>query len=281
MRTIKDILAETLKNLKPEEVASWEVKIRPGREKKRQKKIKLKEKSRWRIIKRKKSENSDKLSEWERLVQKKLNKSKIKFSKKFRKFPLEINDNVTYFTPDFRLDFPYKKRQHVLVEVHEELEESDVKKFRTFMDVYGRIYWLIIVTKYGELRKWNKFDNAEQSLFHDIWTLDDINDLISKLERLRTESKQNLKNEIVECKKCEKSAEGMFEIQSLFGYKSDGKTPRSFCNVCRNKKLKDSNILYDEIGRPKNVFCPGCGLEFLEKIRGQSFCEKCLKEYFN
>ena len=31
----------------------------------------------------------------------------------------------------------------------------------------------------------------------------------------------------------------------------------------------------------KMYFCPGCGLEFLEKIRGQSFCEKCLKEYFN
>ena len=212
MRTIKDILNETLKNLKPHEVESWEQKIRPK-----------KEKNRWNIIKRKKFENSNKLSEWERLVQKKLNKSKIKFSKKFRKFPLEIDENVIYFTPDFRLDFPYKKRQYVLVEVHEELEESDVKKFRTFMDVYGRVYWLIIVTTYGELRKWNKFDDGVQSLFHDIWTLDNINDLIFTLERLRSESQQNLKNEIVKCRKCEKFAEGMFEIESLFGYKSDRK----------------------------------------------------------
>jgi len=270
MRTIKDILAETLKNLKPHEVESWKQKIRSK-----------KEKIIWEKIKRKKFENSNKLSEWELQVQKKLKKSKMKFSKKFRKFPLEIDDKVIYFTPDFRLDFPYKKRQYVLVEVHEELEESDVKKFRTFMDVYGRVYWLIIVTTYGELRKWNKFDSGEQSLFHDIWTLDDINDLIVVLERLRSKSKQNLKNEITKCPKCNKIAEGRFEIESLFGYSYDGKKSQSHCRVCRKKNSKDLNYVDERFGNPIYVNCPSCGEKFLEKIRGQSFCEKCLKEYYD
>ncbi len=269
MRTIKDILKETFKNLKPHEVEKWKTKIKPQKEK--YKLIKNKEK---------KDENNNKLSEWEIRILFKLKKSKIKFSKKFRKFPLKIDDDLIYFTPDFRLDFPYKKRQHVIIEVHEKLEESDVKKFRTFMDVYGRIYWLIIVTKWEELSKWNKFDGEEQSLFHDIWSLDDVKDLISTLERLRTKDKGNKKDETTECPKCGKLAEGKFEIESLFGYRYEGKKPQSQCKVCRSNK-GNKNFIPEQFGNPSHVNCPGCGEEFLEKTRGQSFCEKCLKEYYN
>lgn len=256
MESIKDIIKNTIKNLKPHEQRGLE---------ELQKKISFEQK---------------KLSKWEMIVMKKLMRTKITFEKKFRKFPLEIDDKIIYYSPDFVLDFPYKKRLHVLIEVHEELKEDDVKKFRAFLDVYGRVYWLIVVTKDEEIHKWNKFDSDKESLFHDIWTLDGIDELIFTLERLRLVSKQNQKNEIAECPRCKKHAEGRFEIDFLFGYRYEGKIPQSYCKICRNKK-KDVNLIIEQFEKPKHVFCPGCGLEFLERIRGQSFCDECLRKYFN
>ena len=61
----------------------------------------------------------------------------LQVKKKFRTLPLLIDGLDEDYTPDFLLDFAYKGRRHVIVEVHEDLTEHDITKYRTFMDVYG------------------------------------------------------------------------------------------------------------------------------------------------
>ena len=173
-------------------------------------------------------------SKWEMNVLSKLRKSEIEIEKKFRRFPLKIDENVINYEPDFVLDFPYKGRKHVIIEVHENLTDYDVKKFRAFMDVYGRVYWFIVVAKYEQLRRWNGFDDAEQSLFHDIWTLEDIDIMISQLEKLRKTEIKNYQNEVAICPKCGKRATGRFEIEALFGYRYGRKVVQSYCRECRS-----------------------------------------------
>jgi hypothetical protein len=208
----------------------------------------------------------------------KLNKSKIKFEKKFRTFPLQIDDSTIPYTPDFLLDFAYKNRRHVIVEVHEDLTDQDVKKYRTFMDVYGRIYYLIIVVSEYQLRKWNEM-NMGGALFHDIWSLNDIKIMISQLERLRETSKKQYENEKAICPRCKKFAQGKFEIEELFGYR--GKRVQSYCKVCRWGKGVNENKDHEIKQKPKIVYCPGCGKNFMEKERGELYCQSCIEIYYS
>jgi len=116
MKSLEDIIKQIKKNLKPHEIKALN-----------------------QIQNR-----SLKLTRWEKHVMFKLQNSKIEFEKKFRNFPLEIDSQTINYTPDFVLDFPYENRIRIIIEVHEDLTDFDVKKYRTFMDVYGRVYWLII-----------------------------------------------------------------------------------------------------------------------------------------
>ena len=216
---------------------------------------------------------------WEKKVMARLSKSKIEFEKKFRTFPLQIDDSSVSYTPDFLLDFAYKNRRSVIVEVHEDLTDFDVKKFSTFMDVYGRIYYLIVVVSDGQLRKWNEIDHGNHVLFHDIWTLNDIELMISQLEKLRHTSKKQYEGEETNCPKCGKTARGKFEIEELFGYR--GKYVQSQCKVCRSRKSVNENKDHKIKQKPKLVYCPGCGKNFMEKERGELFCESCIGIYYS
>ena len=214
---------------------------------------------------------------WEKKVMARLSKSKIEFEKKFRTFPLQIDDSSVSYTPDFVLDFAYKNRRRVIVEVHEDLTDFDIKKYSTFMSIYGRIYFLIMVVSDGQLRKWNEIDNGNQILYHDIWTLNAIEDMIQQLERLREVSKKQYENEEATCPKCGKFAQGKFEIEELFGYR--GERVQSYCKVCRNRKNVDDKIIPEIKQNPKRVYCPGCGKNFMEKERGELYCQSCIEIY--
>ena len=217
---------------------------------------------------------NSKFSQWEKLVRVKLRESKIQFKERFRKFPIEVDGKIIEYNPDFVLDFDFNLRRYVIVEVHENLIESDVKKFRGFMDVYGRIYWLIMLVKDGELRRWNKFNMGEQALFHDIWVLNNIEIMIKQLENAREISKKRLLEEKASCPKCGKTAHGKFEIDELFGYRYNGKKPQSHCKTCRAAK-HETNLIEDVfIMKPKKVNCPLCGITYMEKIRGERCCPR-------
>ena len=219
------------------------------------------------------------LSPWETKVMEKLEKSNIKFQKKPRKLPIEIDENITIaYLPDFVLDIPYETREHIIVEVEENLSEKGVKKFRAFMDVYGRTYWMIVIVESNQLHVWKEFDKGEQALYHEIWPLDKLDQLISMLKDLdkKYEENRNLEQKI--CPKCGKKANGRHEIEKIFGYR--GKIPQSWCLECRSNK--NNNITMEEIyNKPKTVTCPSCREYFMEKIRGQAFCESCLNKFEN
>ena len=260
MTDIREIIKKMINGLKPwEKKALEELQGTPDN---------------WTVIN---GENKE-FTTWEKKVMKRLQKSKIKFKKKFRTLPLLIDGLDEDYTPDFLLDFAYKGRRHVIVEVHEDLTEHDITKYRTFMDVYGRIYYLIVVVNEGQLRKWNELDMAEQSLFHDIWTLDNIEIMISELEKLRDVSKKQYESEETTCPKCGKFAQGKFEIEDLFGYR--GKRVQSYCKVCRRRNHVNDNIDAENKLEPKRVNCSGCGKNYMEEERGELYCESCEKIYY-
>lgn len=218
-------------------------------------------------------------SDWEKEVKEKLQESSIEFEVKHRKFPLEVDTRTTNYEPDFILDFSYKNRRRVIVEVQESMSMEDVKKYQTFVDVYGRVYWLILVVTEGKLRNWNEISAKGLPVSHEIWTLSGINDMISKLEKLRTKIKENDKKEKATCPRCSKTAQGKFEVTKLFGYRYEGKRVQSHCRTCRSTKkdITSSNDSFQQ--KPKMVDCTFCKKNYLEKVRGESCCEECLKKF--
>ena len=217
-------------------------------------------------------------TEWEKKVKKKLIKSSVKFEEKFRKFPLFEDDEI-FYEPDFVLDFPYNGRRRVIVEVQEERTEKEIKKYQEFLKVYGKIYWLILVVKYEELRNWNEVSEKIQNVSHEIWTLNDIDDLIKCLENLREIEITNDEKENASCPRCGKTAQGKFEVTELFGYRYEGKVVQSHCRTCRSSKevVNFPENKFQE--KPKEVTCPTCGRWYMEKIRGESCCPICLKKW--
>ncbi len=217
-------------------------------------------------------------SEWEKQVKEKLQESSIAFEEKFRKFPLEVDTINKDYEPDFILDFSYKKRKRVIVEVQESMSIDEVKKYQKFVEVYGRVYWLILVVTEGKLRSWNKIAVNGLPVCHDIWTLSGIDDMIKKLERLRKKNKEKDEKEKAKCPECSKTAQGRFEITKLFGYRYEGKRVQSYCRSCRSTK-KDITPNNDSVQqKPKMVDCTFCKKNYLEKVRGEPCCEECLKE---
>ncbi|RZD42967.1 MAG: hypothetical protein CXT78_08705 [Thaumarchaeota archaeon] len=217
-------------------------------------------------------------SDWERQVKEKLEASSISFEEKFRKLPLEVDTINKDYEPDFILDFSYKKRKRVIVEVQESMSIDEVKKYQKFVEVYGRVYWLILVVTEGKLRSWNKIAVNGLPVCHDIWTLSGIDDMIKKLERLRKKNKEKDEKEKAKCPECSKNAQGRFEITKLFGYRYEGKRVQSYCRTCRSTK-KDITPNNDSVQqKPKMVDCTFCKKNYLEKVRGEPCCEECLKE---
>ena len=69
-----------------------------------------------------------------------------------------------------------------------------------------------------------------------------------------------------------------FEIEDLFGYR--GKRVQSYCKVCRRRNHVNDNIDAENKLEPKRVNCSGCGKNYMEKERGEPYCESCEKIYY-
>lgn len=226
-------------------------------------------------------------STWEQQVVTKLQDEQIEFETKHRRFPIKIDDIDYIYSPDFILRDILLKEKKILIEAHEELLDEDIKKFRKFMDVYGRMYHLIVIVKCEELRKWNKFDSGEQAMFHEIWLYDDLNDLIKYLKKISEDyqKKINSLSSKTICplpNGCGVESIGYENIQRVFGYrkmKNGVIIPQSYCRTCRSGKpryIPDE----DEHGggsysRTDPVGCIGCGIKFIQKSIEQIYCDSC------
>lgn len=233
-------------------------------------------------------------SPWEQHIRRKFRKAELEFDEKFRKFPLEANGEVIDYLPDFVLkDFQHNEKK-ILIEAHQELTEKDIRKYRLFMDKYGRTYHLIMIVQGNYLQKWNELDQGEQALFHDIWIDEDVDVFIKTLlkQKKKHETEIHLPDR-AECplpKGCGKKAIGSKEVEKLFGYRQTypGKTiVQSYCRRCRAKHLKikagllekEPREFEDQYNVLKNVYCTGCGQRFLTRDPSQTHCSKCL-EFF-
>ena len=265
--TIKDIIADMMKNLKPSERDALDD-ILDGND------DTTSEKEFW------KEQGFDpEWTDWEKKVKKKLHNSSISFEEKFRKFPLEIDTNNVIYQPDFVLDFSYKNRKRVIVEVQEKRSLDEIKKYQTFVDVYGRVYWLIMVVTEEELRNWNEVSKRGLPVCHDIWTLPNIDDMIVTLEKLRKHLKEQDEKEKAVCPRCKKTAQGKLEVTELFGYRYGGKRVQSYCRTCRSSKKSEpiNNEMFQK--NPLTVDCTFCGKTYLEKVRGEACCQECLEKW--
>ncbi len=229
-------------------------------------------------------------SSWEQQVFEKLKENRIEFNKKFRKFPIKINDNLTInYEPDSLLEKYEFDGKEIIIEAHEELTNDDIVKYSTFMKNYFSVFHLIMIVNEHELRKWNGFDSSNR-LFNDIWTINDLKDLINWIKR------QNIKEEDfvtqTKCPHCTTTAVGSKQINSFFGFrkKKNGESfPQALCRECRRLQLKlgtDGLKDFLEQSRRELVievqrFCTGCDNYFETKIPDEAFCVECNKKYWN
>ena len=224
-------------------------------------------------------------SEWENHVVKEFKKNGIKNNIKFREFPLEISEtlSITYI-PDFLLlDFE-KDERAIIIEAHEEITQDAIVKNSAFMKQYYDVFHLIMIVPDGDLRTWNAADQ-DSRLFHDIWTINNLKELIENLKR-------NYKKDTTEtrCPTCKIKAIGRKQIIKIFGErkKRDGTShPQAYCRDCRSKagtvgtaKLKQDILeLEKEVDVKIERFCTGCYEMFWAKKLKDTFCENCSKEF--
>tara|TARA_Y100001960_G_scaffold121939_1_gene130179 strand:- start:168 stop:1043 length:876 start_codon:yes stop_codon:yes gene_type:complete len=226
-----------------------------------------------------------KFSKWEKQVVKTFENNGIKNETKFREFPLHISETVSItYIPDFLLKDFEKDEKLIIVEAHPELTPEAIAKNSAFMKQYFDVYHLIMIVPDSDLRIWNEADQNSK-LFHDIWVIDNLEDLIEHL-------KINYRKDMTEtvCPTCKTKAIGKKQILSIFGERkkpSGEKYPQAYCKDCRSKERKvgskkmkeEIEELEKEINIKYDRFCTGCHEMFQPKKLKDAFCEKCSKAF--
>lgn len=229
-------------------------------------------------------------STWELQVYNQLKKSNIEFSIKERRFPLHddgMPENI--YVPDFILKNCRFKNKRIIIEAHENLTDLDIVCFGLFMKKFKDSHHLIMIVHSNQLRTWNETYYSKYPLFHDIWTVDDLNYFIKSLDKYIDDKIHNVElPDIAECPKCGKTSQGTKTIEKLFGYRTmkNGITiTQSYCKTCRNTKIKPINkILEDQIVDNQlsisiTRYCYECKNQFITKLATQSHCNICLEKF--
>ena len=194
---------------------------------------------------RKNSFPDDGFSVWERRILRKLRKSGFSIETKFRNFPVRVENEIFEYIPDFLVkDFEYKGRE-ILIEAHEKISEDDVEKYRKFRSTFGISYYMIMIVTDEELRIWNEYDQGKQGFFNEIWTDDDIENLIICLKKWKKNYAEMISEygQYALCPPppnghgCGIEASGFDEITKIFGYR--GKRVQSLCRKCRSGHSSD------------------------------------------
>lgn len=177
------------------------------------------------------------LTSWELKVRNKLFRGNIEFETKFRIFPIKTDDGKEQiYIPDFTLKNYRKENKIILIEASEDLNQNDIPMFSTFIQYYGNLYHLIMIVTDNQLRLWN---TANATLFHEIWTIDDLDYLIQELKRNRV------------------SAADMTQKQKITNERADKS---------------------DVAAADNNYVCIGCHRAFSPSDVSQIYCKGCLSK---
>ncbi len=177
------------------------------------------------------------LTLWENKVKRNFQKGGIDFETKFRIFPLLGADGKEYiYVPDFSLKNYLRSGKKIVIEANEDLLEIDKPMYAAFMQHYGSRYHLIMIVTDNQLRSWN---TAGETLFHEIWTIDDMEYLVNDLKKYKV---------LLEPKK-----------------PSTAKKEVSFTPSMSTSP-------------PRKYTCIGCRREFITTDRSQIYCTICLSK---
>ena len=222
-------------------------------------------------------------STWVTRIRKCLQTENIAFKEKFRKFP--IIDEGQYI-PKFILNEVSHNTKHVVVDICETQPTKDnTYELRSFINMYGTQYHVVLVVYDGYLREWNEY-NRDLHIFDDIWTSDSISALANYLQSIIERGGGGyVQKKFARCeppKGCGKTATGHDEVGTVFGYQknNDGKMAvHSYCRKCRRNKNCDEPRENPDDWQAKNTYCTGCKSTFVPARSSQSHCESCLQEF--
>ena len=205
-------------------------------------------------------------SKWEAKIREKIERNLEQDD--VRVFPLD--GNVTY-RPDYILSHVRDGRK-TIVQIDEEITDSAVARYKSFMKKLGNAYFMIAVVSDGQLRKWNDADQGRNILFNEIWVGEDISDMICRIK-----NPPKTISYVVTCSACNKTVDDIVKIKRDFPYrvKEDGSIDiNSQCRVCKGacEATKTKHTL-----RTSHK-CIGCAIQFSTTIASCLYCDQCTQK---
>ena len=195
---------------------------------------------------------------------------KIEKNFKFEAAREFLLDGGVLYSPDYILT---KKRNEKKIIIHVDMNavDANVSMYNLFMKMFRNAYHVIMVVSDGQLRAWNEKDKNRHILFDEIWTVDDVNDMIESVKNSRG---IDLGSDLAACSICHRQIKGAMRIKSNFAYRteSDGLlTIQPYCRKCQKKvRSREVNRIPES-----TIRCIGCGVLFRTKIGSQIYCNPC------
>ena len=173
---------------------------------------------------------------WEKEIHYKLQTSKFESELLFRKFPLQTKDGKLFnYIPKFVLNRCDDNGKRVIIEVCEFMSEDIAFKHGLFMQKYQKQYHMIMIVSDNELRKWNNWEqNSPYIIYDEIWTIDDLDDLLNSLKNFKLISNKKIQH-------AKKPSTLINDEQhrnvKCIGCKIIFKTNKNalYCKMCKNK----------------------------------------------
>ena len=187
-----------------------------------------------------------------------------------RKFPLQ--GGVTY-RPDYIL-MQTRDGKKIIIHIDEDVTAANISKYRMFMKMARNAYHVIMVVNDCQLRTWNENNRDKRLLFDDIWTIDNVKEMINSIKNPhRFSSKTNT----VVCRICHRRASDPKKIKNNFSYRTetDGSlTVQPYCRRCQK------GIHVRKVRTPKSFAkCIGCRMSFKTEIASQLYCNSCKNKF--
>lgn len=183
-----------------------------------------------------------------------------------RKFPLE--EGITY-SPDYILT-NMRDGKKIIINVDEDIIDVNVSKYRQFMKAFGNAYYVIMLVNDCQLRTWNEKDMNRGMLFDEIWTVENVNDMINSLKNPHN-TKPNFV--LAVCQICNKSVRDIKKIKTIFPYRIESNGSiiiQPYCRKCK-RETRPQIIRVQE----SSVRCLGCATSFKTEIASKLYCDSC------
>ena len=189
-----------------------------------------------------------------------------------RKFPLR--GGVTYH-PDYILTQTHDGKK-IIIHIDEDVTATNISKYRMFMKIARNAYHVIMVVNDCQLRTWNEKNRDKRLLFDDIWTTNNVKEMI---DSIKNPHRFSSKTSTAVCRICHRRASDLKKIKNNFSYRteSDGSlTVQPYCRKCQKgkhvRKIHTSESL---------TKCIGCRMSFRTDIASQLYCNSCKNKFFS